>query len=242
MLASKKHILAEGRQFDVTILIICYLYVASLQHLQEVRMPIPCRNITPCTESFQCMQAFSHYRWRHTAFQDVCHKCKARLLICSLYCRECFLYDYGTIKVLRRILADITISTTAIAGLTKVIQENASAANLRLGILLHTLQFFDIYVALPTFLGKLTQGDQVLQVIEEDGLRWQPISAATSYLLIETLYTLGQIVMNDKSDIALVNAHTKCNRGTDDMDTVVNEVILYLRTFLRRQSSMIKTC
>ena len=48
--------------------------------------------------------------------------------------------------------------------------------------------------------------------------------------------------MNDISDVALVDAHTECNRGADDIDTVVNEVILYLDSFLRWQSCMIDTC
>ena len=118
-------------------------------------MPIARRDIPSCSECFQCVQAFSRNSWRHSAFQDVCHKCKAYLLVSSLYCRECFLYDYGTIEVLWRILANITVAATAIACLAKVIQENTSAANLRLGILLHTLQLLNINVALSAFLGKL---------------------------------------------------------------------------------------
>ena len=94
---------------------------------------------------------------------------------------------------------------------------------------------------LTTLIRKLPQGDNVLQVVEQNRLARQSITTATANLLIETLDALGQIIMNHKTHIAFVDSHTKGDCGTDDLHTVVLEIVLHLVTLRIRHSCMIHT-
>ncbi len=130
------------------------------------------------------------------------------------------------------ILAHITITTMTFADFTEVIQKNPPSAHLCLGILLHAVQLFYIDFTLSAFFGKATKCYQILQIIEQYGLCRQSVPSASAYLLIETLDALGQVIMYHKTYVTFIYTHTKSNRGTYHVDTVVNEIILHTSSLL----------
>lgn len=67
------------------------------------------------------------------------------------------------------------------------------------------------------------------------------VTPSTTYFLIVVLNALGQIIVNHKAHIALVDTHSEGNRCTDHLNAVVDKVLLNPIPFIRRQSGMIDT-
>ena len=76
-------------------------------------------------------------------------------------------------------MTHIAITAAFIACLTKIVQQYASPTYLRLCILLHTLQFVEVDFLLSALIRKLPQGDNVLQVVEQNRLARQTVAPTT---------------------------------------------------------------
>ena len=125
--------------------------------------------------------------------------------------------------------------------LSEIVEQDTSATDARFGILLHLAQFVLVQFLLSTVLGKLFQLDNVREGIEKHGVCRSSIAPGTSYLLVETLDALWHVVMDDPSHVALVDAHTEGDGGTDHLNGVLLEQLLCLVTFSLVQSGMIDT-
>ena len=79
----------------------------------------------------------------------------------------------------------------------------------------------------------MLQRDNVTDVVEQYSLTWQSVTTATPYFLIVILDALRQIIVHHKAHIALVDAHSEGNRGTDHLNAVVDEIFLHPATFSR---------
>ena len=123
--------------------------------------------------------------------------------------------------------------------LAEIVEQDTSTTHLTLRILLHTLQFLVVDVLLSTLLRKLSERDDVADLIEEHRLTRQTVTSATTNLLIIALNALRQIIVHHEAHITLVDAHTKSNGGTHHIYFVVDESLLHPITSRRRQSGMI---
>ena len=124
----------------------------------------------------------------------------------------------------------------------KIIQKDTAATNVRFCILPHLFEFVHVYVLLSTGLGELRQLDDVGQRVEQHGIGRCAITPCTANLLIEALDAFGHVIMDNPTDVALVNAHAESNSGTHYLYLVILETFLRLITFLTGKSSVISHC
>ena len=80
---------------------------------------------------------------------------------------------------------------------------------------------------------------QILVSIESNAHALTAIASSTSRFLIVAFEAFGNVVVNDKANIRLVNAHSKSDGGDNDVDALHEEIVLRLRTRLRIKSGMI---
>ena len=71
----------------------------------------------------------------------------------------------------------------------------------------------------------------VLNIVEKHRFRGEAVAARAPDLLVKTLYAFGEIVMDDITDIALVDAHAECDCRAHDIDIVVDEILLHIVAF-----------
>lgn len=69
-----------------------------------------------------------------------------------------------------------------------------------------------------------------------------PISPSSADFLNIVLDGPRQIVVNDRLDVALVDAHAESDGAAEDGDLVVDELLLNLRSLLVRLASVIASC
>ena len=105
-------------------------------------------------------------------------------------------------------LAYIAMAALAQIRLAEIIQQNATSAHICLGIFLHSAQPFHVYLALTAFLRKLVQLYNVGHIIKKQRVRGKSVTTGTSNLLIEILYAFRQVLVNYKTHVALVYAHS----------------------------------
>ena len=98
-------------------------------------------------------------------------------------------------------LTDVTVSAIAISLFSKIIQKNTPTAHTGFGIFLHTLQPFQIHTFLPAIAGKTSKLSQITKRIKQQSIRRHTVAASPPDLLVKTLYTFGQVIMNDKTYI-----------------------------------------
>ena len=69
---------------------------------------------------------------------------------------------------------------------------------------------------------------KVFAAIESDALSFASVTSCTSCLLIVAFEALGDVVVDDVTDVGLVDAHTKGDGGYDDIDFLHKEIVLRL--------------
>ena len=237
--APVEHVVAEGGHAQVAVLVVGNLHKPHLKHLQQIVVPVACRHVEASAERLQPLEAVRHHLRRRHAAQQVDEHREAHALLRAHNCREGFLHERRAVERLRRRVAHVAVAAVLLADFAEVVQQDAAPAHLRLGILLHAQQFVEVDVALPALVGKASQCDDVLQVIEKDGLAGQSVAAAAPYLLIETLYALRQVVVHDEAHVALVDAHAEGYRGTNHLYSVGHEIVLHAVALGSRQTGMI---
>ena len=75
---------------------------------------------------------------------------------------------------------------------------------------------------------KFAERDDVLEIVEQHRFRGETVAARATNLLVKALDTLGEIVMDDVTDIAFVDAHAECDCHAYDIDIVVDEILLHV--------------
>ena len=129
--------------------------------------------------------------------------------------------------------AVVAVATVVlIVGLAEVVQQGAPAAHRRLGIVARLEQqlFADFLLRYGLTLHEFLQLIQVLAGIEGDALAFAAITSRASRLLIIALKALGNVVVDDKSHIGLVNAHAEGDGRHNDVHILAEEGILVSTT------------
>ena len=126
--------------------------------------------------------------------------------------------------------------------LAEIIQENAPSANVRLGVLPHALELIHVDVQLSALPGKFCELYNVGERIEQNGVGRSTIASGTSYLLIEALNALGQVIVYHPAHVAFVDAHAKGDSGANHLYLVVFELFLGHGTLLVGEGCMIVCC
>ena len=131
-----------------------------------------------------------------------------------------------------RILAVVTVHGTRAIHLvelfSEVVQQELAAACRRLGIRhdflkkLHAHLLFGYGFALE----KLLQLVNVLVAVEGDAPPFATVAASTPRLLVVALQRLGHVVVDDKANVRLVDAHAKGNGRDNDIHILHQELVL----------------
>src|SRR5215212_6399301 len=128
-------------------------------------------------------------------------------------------------------------------GFAEVLEKRLAAAGPFIFRILHDrIQMLHGNALLTTFflINKIGELGNVSVTVKQDAVRLQTVAPGTSDFLVVTLDTFGQVEVNDKTDIRLVDAHPKCDRGNDDLGIIADKGFLIhspLRVF---QASMIR--
>ena len=90
-------------------------------------------------------------------------------------------------------------------------------------------------------LHELLQLLDILVAVIGDALAFLAVTAGTARLLIIAFDALGNVVVDDKANVRLVNAHAKSDGGHDDVNLFREEQVLVLGPGLCVQAGMIRT-
>ena len=117
-----------------------------------------------------------------------------------------------------------------VVGLAEVVQQCLAATHRRLGIVGRLVEklFSNLLLIEWLALHELLKLEQVLLGIESDALAFTAITSGTSGLLVITFQTLGNIVVDDKAHVWLVNAHAEGDGRHNDVDLLEQELVLVL--------------
>ena len=88
-------------------------------------------------------------------------------------------------------------------------------------------------------LHKLFQFLEIFIGIKGNTITLSPITTSPACLLVITFKTLRYIIMDNKSDIWFINAHTESYGSHNDIDFFHQKIILRFRTGCRIHSSMV---
>ena len=108
-------------------------------------------------------------------------------------------------------------------------EQRAAAAVARLGIVHHLLQQIPgntLLLLVGLFLDETELLGDVRCIEQQHTLRRQTVAPGPAGLLIVALDVFRQVVMNHKTHVRFVDAHTKRNRGADDLNLVADECLL----------------
>ena len=78
-------------------------------------------------------------------------------------------------------------------------------------------------------LHELLQLLQIIVRIESDALSFSSVAPCTPRLLVIAFQTLGNVIMNNKAYVGLVDTHAKRNGSYNDINLLHQEIILVLR-------------
>ena len=213
-----------------------------MKHLQKIVLPVFKRNIPTTSIRSDLLVSSLTDLIISSSTQNINQQSETYLLLSTQNGGKSFLYQYRTVETLRRILADITVFAIMIHRFAEIIKQNSTATNLTLGILLHTLKFFIVYILLTTILSKSAKCDNITHLIEQNCFTRQTVSTSTSYLLIIILDTFRHVIMHDKTHIAFVYTHAKGYCSTNDINLIIYESFLDTVSFKGRQPSMVCLC
>ena len=126
--------------------------------------------------------------------------------------------------------------------LSKIIEQEPSAALAGFCIGNGFLQelLADLLLGHRLSLHELLQFLDVLIAIISNALSFLAVSAGTTRLLIVALDALGNVVVDDKAYVRLVNTHTKRNGSHNDIDFLRKEEVLVLCPCLGIQASVVR--
>ena len=141
------------------------------------------------------------------------------------------MHENCAVETLWRVLANVAIPAVAAVVFTEVVEQNATTANLRFGVFLHAVELLGVDISLAAFVYKFAECDDVLEIVEQHRFRGEAVTARAPDFLIKALDALGEIVMDNVTDVALVDAHAECDCRAHDIDVVIDEILLHIVAF-----------
>ena len=126
--------------------------------------------------------------------------------------------------------------------LTEVAEQTSPSALGTVGIVTDLLELFarDALFFRVGFLGN--EGrllSDIPRAVEQEAFTGQSVPPGPARFLVIAFDVLGQIVMDDETDIGFVDAHAEGDRRADDPHLIPQECILIVRTFFGGQPSMV---
>ena len=94
-------------------------------------------------------------------------------------------------------------------------------------------------VRFPLFVNEKADGPHIGAGVEQDAAGRFAVPPGTARLLIVAFQVLGHVVVDDKPDVGLINAHAKGVGGHHDLDTVIEEIVLVFPADLRVQLGVV---
>ncbi len=97
-----------------------------------------------------------------------------------------------------------------------------------------------LFLLIRDTVDETVQPHGVGRAVEEHAFARQAVPAGSARLLVVTLDVLGQVVVHDEPDVGLVDAHAERDGRDDDLDLVLDEEVLPLRTFHRIEAGVVR--
>ena len=132
-----------------------------MEHLEQIALPSPERQITACTEGLQPIIPAFHHFGPQLATQDEDQQLHPDPFLCTYDSTQGFLHQNRAIETLRRIPTDVTIAAIGLRLFAKIAQQHATTAHIRFAIALHQFQFLPIQLLLSALLHKMGKHLQV---------------------------------------------------------------------------------
>ena len=130
-----------------------------------------------------------------------------------------------------------------VVGLAEIVQQDAPAAQTRLGVVFRLAQELaaDLLLGEGFALHKLVELLEIQRAVERHTEALAAVSAGASGLLVVALQALGDVVVDDVAHIGLVDTHAEGDGGHDDVDALHDEVVLRLGPLCAVHAGMIRT-
>ena len=155
--------------------------------------------------------------------QDVDHRAETDAFLGASDSREGFLRERSTIETCWRIFANVAIVAVGACFLTKIVEQYAATTDTGFGIFSHAVEAFHIDVLLTTILSETFELNDVGVIVKKERIGRIAIAPSTSYLLVVALNAFGKVVVDDPAHVALVDTHTKCYGGNNDLNIIVDK-------------------
>lgn len=152
------------------------------------------------------------------------------------------MHENCAVEALWWVLANVAIPAVAAVVFSKVIEQNATTANLRFRVFLHAVELLGVDISLAAFVYKFAECDDVLEIVEQHRLGGEAVTARAPDFLVKTLDALGKIIMDHITDVALVDAHAECDCRAHDIDVVVDEIFLHVVALFGGEPRMVCLC
>ena len=205
---------------------------ANMKHLREQIKPVVISVFLASSVGFDFVVVVFHDLAALAATQYIGQQAHAHALIGTYNGRKRLLCSEGTVKMLGRIFAHITIAATFIVRLSKVVQHRFTATNRRFGKLKHSLQFCQFQVFLHragvSLLEHFPIGKQVCITEKQERIGGQTIPTSPAYFLIISFQISRQIIMHHETHIAFVNAHAESKGSANNGGSVIDKILLCL--------------
>ena len=124
---------------------------AQLHHLLNVVVPVGGGEVAAGAVGFDVVVTVEADLGAGGAAEDVDHGEQAHALVGAQGCADGFLCEDGAVEALGWIAADVAVVAVVVHLLAKVVHEDAAAADLGLGVLLHLVELFAKYQLLRRF-------------------------------------------------------------------------------------------
>ena len=139
--------------------------------------------------------------------------------------------------------AVVAVSTVLLVViLSKIMQQQLPPAHRRLTVVgCFVEQLPSDFLLPPIFCSnEFFQFSEVFLAVIRDALSLSAVASCTSCLLIISLKAFWNVVMDDKPNVRLVDTHTECDGGHDNLSPFHDEVILGLAPEIGIKSCMVR--
>ena len=220
-------------ELQQAIVLYVFLQITRYQRLANHRVPYLGIHILACTKLLQLVVLVRYDIVGATALHEVNDILLSEVLLHGSHRLQYNHQGILRLKLLSRMQTVVAVvAVLHIILLTEIMQQHLASAHRRLGVCRCFLQELsaDILLCHRLVLHKLLQLSQVLACIESNADAFASVASRTSGLLIIAFQTLRNIIVNNKSYIRLVNAHTEGDGSHNHVETLHQEVVLGLRT------------
>ena len=235
-------LLSGSRQFQQAVILYVFLQIAGYQGLADNRIPYLRVHVFTRTEFFQLVVLMIHYVVGSTPAHEIYHIVRTEVFLDFLNGIQHD--DQSILGLLLRLRMQTVVTIAAIilqVFFTEIMEQHLATADRRLGIggRLGKELPTDILLGHGLAFHKLLQLLQVLIAVESYTLSFAAVTTSSTCLLIIAFQTLGDIIVDDKTDVGFVDTHAKSNGSHDDVDVFLQEIVLRLTAGGRVETGMI---